>query len=208
MRSLLLLLIAIALGSVLGCSAPLPDLVYLPDQPQPPPAADLPVELRLKNWIGTDVDGDSGGSCVHASTRMVFRVAGEYELDAAWFANATRGFEGPESAGRLLDKLHSQGVIFGATEDGDLGLLETASEEGRWAIIFYYPGHSIAFCGFDVIDGQEVALLLDNNFPDAYIVVEKQLFVDSWKHAYGGFACVPWVSQVVPRTYARSYERW
>jgi hypothetical protein len=208
MRFVVLLLIAIALGATLGCTAPGPDLVYLPDQPQPPPAADLPVDLRLKNWIGTDVDGDSGGSCVHASTRMVARVAGDYDLDLVWFQNATRGYEGPESAGRLLDKLNREGRIFAATEDGDLDLLETASEEGRWAIIFYYPGHSIAFCGFDVIDNQEVALLLDNNFPDAYIVVEKQLFVDSWQRAYGGFACVPWLTQVVPRTYPRSYERW
>jgi hypothetical protein len=204
MRFLVLLLIAIALG----CGTPGPELVYLPDQPQPPPYAHLPEELRLKNWIGTDVDGDSGGSCVHATTRMNFRVAGEYQLDAAWFANATRGYEGPESAGRLLDKLNSQGVMFAATEDGDVSLLEEASRDNRWAIIFYYPGHSIAFCGFGVIDGREVAILLDNNFPEQYIVVEKQLFVDSWKHAYGGFACVPWITQVVPRTYPRSYERW
>jgi len=198
--------LCVALLAIVGCVPAGPQLVYLPDMPQPPPAADLPVELRLKNWIGTDVTGDSGGSCVHATGRMTFRVAGEYALDAAWFANATRGFEGPESASRLLEKLDSQGVLFAATEDGDLSLLEEASRDNRWAIIFYYPGHSIAFCGFDEIDGQQVALLLDNNFPEAYIVVDKQLFIDSWVHAYGGFACVPWITQVVPRTYPRTYE--
>jgi hypothetical protein len=197
----------ISVVAIAGCSAPGPELVYLPDQPQPPPAANLPVDLRIKNYIGTDQDGDRGGSCVHVTTRMNFRAAGDYDLDLVWFENATRGYEGPETAGRLLDKLNRQGILFAATEDGEVELLETASREGRWAIIFYYPSHAIAFCGFDTIDGREVALLLDNNFPESYIVVEKQLFLDSWIHAYGGFACVPWITQVVPRTYPRSYER-
>jgi hypothetical protein len=195
-------ILLLAIACLLGCSGP--QLVYLPDMVQPPPAADLPVELRLKNWIGTDVDGVSGGSCVHATTRMVFRTAGEYELDQEWYQAK---YEGPETANRLLDKLHSLGVVFAATEDGDERLLEDASAAGRWATIFYYPSHSIAFCGFDYVDGRESAILLDNNFPDAYIIVEKQLFLDSWKHAYRGFAVVPWLTQSVPRTFPRSYER-
>lgn len=186
-----------------GCTGP--KLTYLPDVPQPPPVADLPVELRLKNWIGTDQDGDRGGSCVHASTRNAFRLGGEYELDQAWYLNATRGYEGPESADRLLEKLNRQGVRFRATEDGDVNVLDTATRTRRWAVIFYYPSHAICFCGFHVVNGQLSAILLDNNFPDRYIVVEKQLFLKSWRERYGGFAVLPWINPAVARTFPRSY---
>jgi hypothetical protein len=200
---LLALCVLVALvGCALGCTAG-PRLAYLPDVPQPPPEANLPVDMRLKNWVGTDADGDRGGSCVHASTRHDFRAAGEWELDELWFKNS---FEGPEYAIRLLEKLDSIGVKFAATEDGDIELLEAASRDGRWATIFYYPSHSVNFCGFDEINGNEVAILLDNNFPNDYIVVEKNLFIESWRHAYGGFAVVPWITQIVPRTFPRSYE--
>ncbi len=181
-------------------------LIYLPDVPQPPPAADAPVEMRLKNWIGVDQDGDRGGSCAHASTRNVLRAAGEYQLDAVWFQKASQGYEGPESADRLLEKLNREGILFQATEDGDVGVLETATRTGRWAVIFYYPSHAITFCGFYDVDGKPSALLLDNNFPDRYIVVEKRFFIDSWQKAYGGFAVLPWVTPIVPRTFPRTYR--
>jgi hypothetical protein len=204
LRSLITLLVIVF--CMIGCSRQA-QLVYLPDAVQPSPRADLPEELRLKNWIGTDVDGDRGGSCAHASTRMVFRAAGAYELDRVWFEKAGQGYEGPESANRLLEKMHREGVIFGATEDGDQRLLEEASRTNRWATIFYYPGHSIAFCGFGRLDGVESAFLLDNNFPDYYIVVEKNTFLQSWKEIYGGFAVVPWnLTPTVSRTYPRTYR--
>jgi hypothetical protein len=200
-QTLGLLLIAAIL---LGCSSepPAMQLAYLPDVPQPPPRSDLPVDLRLKNWIGVDVDGDSGGSCVHASTRMVYRVSGEYELERLWHENR---FEGPETAYRLLEKLDRVGVPFLATEDGDEELLEIADRTGRWATIFYYPSHSIAFCGYEQFEGEECAFLLDNNFPDQYIVVPKGYFLDSWKHAYTGFAMVPWINPPVARSFPRTY---
>lgn len=202
MRPILLLMLAV----LFGCG-PTSELVYLQDIPQPPPAADLPRDLRMHNWIGTDEDGQRGGSCAHASTRMVFRAGGEYRLDQIWAENASRGYEGPESADRLLEKLNAQGILFAATEDGDAELLEAASRTGRWATIFYYPSHSICFCGFAEVNGQMSALLMDNNFPDYYIVVEKQFFLQSWKNAYGGFAVVPWIMPNVPRTFPRTFER-
>ncbi len=204
MRSLL---IALAILVTVGCRPYQAPLVYLPDAVQPSPRADLPVDLRLKNWIGTDQDGDRGGSCAHASTRMVFRSAGAYDLDRIWFEKAGQGYEGPESANRLLEKLNREGVVFAATEDGDARLLDEASRTNRWATIFYYPGHSIAFCGFGSLDGVESAFLLDNNFPDYYIVVEKNTFLRSWKELYGGFAVVPWnLTPTVSRTYPRTYR--
>jgi hypothetical protein len=198
LRFLILLVVA-----MLGCAPPAPRLVYLPDADQPPPITDLPVDLRLQNWIGTDDDGDSGGSCAHASSRNAFRAGGAWYLDDIWARS--RGYEGPEYAERLLEKWDREGIPFAATEDGDVEVLEAASRTGRWATIFYYPSHSITFCGFDVVNGVESALLLDNNFIDYYIVVEKRLFLDSWQRVYGGFAAVPWITPAVPRTYPRTY---
>lgn len=200
MRSALLMLILVM---AIGC-APQRRLQYLPDVPQPPPRADLPASLRLENYIGTEDTGQSGGSCAHVSTRHCFRAAGDWELDREWAS--TPYHEGPEYGDRLLEKLDKKGVIFAATEDGDIEVLEAANRSGRWATIFYYPSHSITFCGFDVINGEEVALLLDNNFPEYYIVVPRELFEHSWKNVYGGFAAVPWRNRVVPRTYARTKE--
>lgn len=202
MRSLLIVLGLL----VAGCGQP-EKLIYLPDARQPAPRADLPEPMRLKNWIGTDQDGDRGGSCAHASGRMVFRAAGAYGLDRVWFEKSTQGYEGPESADRLLEKLNREGVVFAATEDGDARLLEEASRTNRWAVIFYYPNHAICFCGFASVDGQPSAVLLDNNFPDRYIVVEKNTFLRSWKEIYGGFAVVPWnLTPTISRTYPRTFR--
>ena len=202
MLRFLTLIVAIA---IIGCAPAAPRLVYLPDAVQPPPISDLPVDLRLSNYIGVDDDGDEGGSCAHVSSRNAFRVGGAWALDDIWEHNRSRGYAGPEYAERLLEKWDREGIPFAATEDGDVEVLEAASRTGRWATIFYYPSHAITFCGFDVVNGVESALLLDNNFIDYYIVVEKRLFLDSWQHAYGGFAAVPWIAPAVPRTYPRTY---
>lgn len=207
MRDLQSFILLFALTVVVGCSNRSAKLTYLPDAQQPAPRADLPEQLRLSNWIGVDQDGDRGGSCAHASTRMVFRSSGAYDLDAIWFRKAGQGYEGPESADRLLEKLNREGVIFAATEDGDERLLEEASRTNRWATIFYYPGHSIAFCGYATVDGTPSAVLLDNNFPDRYIIVEKNTFLRSWKELYRGFAVVPWnLTPTVSRTFPRTFR--
>lgn len=201
----------VALGLVVGCSANRGlDLVYLPDREQPVPIADLPEEMRIKNWIGTDVDGQRGGSCVHASTIHCFRAAGRYDLEQKWYANRTRGYEGPEADFRILQKLDEQGIPFLATdgrcEPKDIEVLEIANATGRWAVIFYYPQHSINFVGFDDVNGVPHAILLDNNFPERYIAVPRDVFEKSW-YGYGAFAVVPWIEPVVPRTYPRTIPR-
>lgn len=186
------------------------DLVYLPDVAQPVPVSDLPEEMRIKNWVGTDVDGSRGGSCVHASTIHCFRAAGRYDLEAKWFAMRDKGYEGPEADFRILQKLDEQGVPFLATdgecERDDIDVLQAASDTGRWAVIFYYPSHSINFVEFADVNGVENAILLDNNFPERYIAVPRDVFERSWL-AYGGFAVVPWIEPVVPRTFARAVPR-
>ncbi|MCC9603525.1 hypothetical protein LOC67_23495 [Stieleria sp. JC731] len=200
----LILTLAVALLATAGCrSTRVPKLTYLPDRAQLVPVADLPAGIRVENWVGRDVDGDSGGSCVHASTINCFRAAARDDLEAVWFANRDRGYEGPETASRIKAKLAAQNIPFVATESADVGLLEAATRTRRVAVIFYYPSHCINFISFANVGGRECAILLDNNFRDEYIVVEKQLFIRTWKY-FGGFALVPWIDPVAPRTYPRA----
>ena len=142
------------------------------------PWMNLPRELREWNW--------GGGSCVHASTVMCFRWQGDLQRAAYW----RRTYSGGETSYGLRQKLDANGIRYHySARAGDESVLEYASRTRRGAVIFYYPVHSICFCGFAVKDGQEHAVLLDNNRIDNFIWVEKQSFLKHWR-GYGGFALV------------------
>jgi hypothetical protein len=193
-----------------GCDKPLPKLQYLADRQQPIPVAHLPVDYRLKNWIGQNDRGAKGGSCFWASVYMCVRQADRPDIEDLLIQNRGKGFEGPEHLQSMCRKLASIGIPWAATEDGDIELLQRASDNRRWAAIGYYPGHAICFCGFYDSSQGELAILLDNNFPDDYIGVPRRLFEESWIHAYGGMAIVPWLEPAIlnsyPRTRILSYD--
>lgn len=190
---------------LVGCDQ-IPDLAYLPDAAQPTPIADLPQEMRIENWVGRADDGYRGGSCVHASTINTFRAIGRPDLEQVWVNNRSRGYEGPETGYGITSKFKEQGIPYASTSDGDVELLEMATETHRPGIIFYYPSHCINFVEFAEVDGREVAVLLDNNFTDKYIVVDRAVFERSWRY-YGGFSLIPWVEPCVPRTFPRAIEK-
>jgi len=140
------------------------------------PWMNLPRALREWNW--------GSGSCVHASTVMVLRWQGQHELAAKW----RRKYSGGETAGGLRYKLDNEGVQYATVKfRGDEAFLDYCSETRRGAVIFYYPSHSICFCGFANRDGQQVAMLLDNNRIDRFIEVPRADFIRHW-NGYGGFA--------------------
>lgn len=139
------------------------------------PWMNLPRELREWNW--------GGGSCVHASTVMELRWQGQFELANLW----RRKYSGGESSSGLRGKLDREGVPYSFTGRGDDSFLQYCSDRRLGAVIFYYPSHSICFCGFSTRDGQSFALLLDNNRIDQFIEVPRDTFVDHWR-GYGGFA--------------------
>jgi len=203
-----LLLLAAILSLSLGCKseAERMQLVYQPDRNQPVPVVDLPESIRVENWVGRDQDGDSGGSCVHASTINCFRGAARHDLEARWISMRGQGYEGPETANRISQKLVDSGVPYIRTTSADANVLDAATRTRRPGIIFYYQSHCVNFIGFDVVNGKEVAILLDNNFTDKYIVIDRKIFDKSWKY-YGGFALIPWVEPMVPRTYPRAIPR-
>lgn len=237
-----LLLVTVTACDSAGVSRRL-ELVYLPDQQQPIPAADLPIDLRVKNWIGQNDRGSRGGSCFWASLWMCVRASGREDIEQALAANLRNGYEGPEHLLSMCRKLDAINVPFVATEDGDPRLLEEASRSRRWTAISYYPAHAICFVGYYQLDGpaieqlleagvplitgaqrdhwrfmdrydladmqgQEVAILLDNNFPEQYIVVEsKDRFLRSWRELYHGQGITPWLSPIMPYTYPRTITR-
>lgn len=135
----------------------------------------LPRSLREWNW--------GGGSCVHASTVHLLRWSDNPELAAVW----RKSYAGGESSSGLRAKLNKQQVPYVFTDRGDAAILDYASRTRRGAVIFYYPNHSINFCGFAIKDGAEHAVLLDNNRIDNWIWVPKETFLRAWR-GYGGFA--------------------
>lgn len=101
-----------------------------------------------------------------------------------------RHYRGGESSYGLRRKLDGNKVEYCCTENGDPAFLEWASRSRRGAVIFYYPNHSICFCGYGKSDQGDVAWLLDNNRINAFIAVPKAAFIRNWR-GYGGFALTP-----------------
>lgn len=146
---------------------------------------DLPPELREPNW--------GGGSCVHASTVMVLRRQGQYEM-ADWWRQA---YIGGETGSRLIERMDAAGLRFAYTESADLEFLRWAVRSKRWAGIFYKPRHAINCIDID----EQYVYLLDNNdihrperdgVPEAVPIAE---FQQRWR-GYGGFA---WTAVYTPQ---------
>jgi hypothetical protein len=156
--------------------------VRLPAPPREIPPANLPLELRQTNWLGSKREG----SCVHASTMYVLRWNGQYELADAW----RQKFGNGETGSGIMRKLTEAGVPFYATANGDPRVLEYASETRRACIIWFFTSHCVTFCGFSKDPyGKEYAYLCDNNRVQQFIKIEKEVFIKRWQTQYDGFAC-------------------
>lgn len=148
--------------------------------------ADLPYELRMKNW--------GGGSCVHASTIDALEWTGQHEMAVYW----RQAYIGGESLSGLVAKAEKNNLAYAYTGSGDAAFLDWASRTRRWATIFFKPNHSINFCGW-AENGD--AILLDNNATKDYERVPHDRFISAWK-GYGGVAWVPVYSPTPPTMWA------
>lgn len=195
------LLLCVAIVISVGCGEPVPRLQWVPNPVDvKTPVANIAEGVRVENWVGNSPEHGSGGSCVHASSINVFQGAGREDLSQLWRA---RRYEGPETGNGILSKYKAEGIPHLWTETADTKLLEQATATHRTGIIFYFPGHCVEFVEFAQYQGREVAVLLDNNFVDRYFLIDRPTFERSWKY-YDGFAAVPWIEPVTPRTFPRT----
>ena len=136
------------------------------------PPADVPPRFRVSNY--------AGGSCNHSAMIQVLKWQGLNDVAAWW----RKTYSGGESAEGLARKAGAKGLRFAATFSGDASFLEWCSRTRRGAAIHYFPNHAITFLGYD---GQDNAVLLDNNCTGVYIRIPKATFIARWR-GYGGRA--------------------
>lgn len=191
--------LVIAIGCV-GCGPRAPRLQWVPNPAEvKTPVANIAEGVRVENWVGTSKYG-RGGSCVHASSINVFESVGRQDLTQIW---RDRRYEGPETGNGILAKYKAEGIPHLWTETADVKLLEQATASHRPGVIFYFPGHCVTFVEFAMYEGRPVAVLFDNNFIDRYFLIDRQTFERSWQY-YDGFAAVPWLEPLTPRTFPRT----
>ena len=154
---------------------------FAADPPVEVPVVNLPPSAREWNW--------GGGSCVHASTVADLRWLDEWEVAKWW----RKTYSGGESFNGLTSKLKKAGIPYDATASADVAVLERCSDNRRGAVIFYYPNHSILFCGFV----GDRAYVLDNNRINSFIEIPKATFLKNWK-GYGGVAISPQIGSPPP----------
>lgn len=183
-----LIIAAIAVGAVVvlesgyqakqdETNCTLPECDQIPRGAQAGVVMDLPPELREPNW--------GGGSCVHASTVMVLRWQGQYELADWWREN----YIGGEYSDRLIKRMEAANLRYAYTLDSDFEFIRWAMRTGRGCGIFYKPNHAICAVGLD----DQYVYLLDNNDVDRperegtpeRVPVDE--FIRRWR-GYGGFA--------------------
>jgi hypothetical protein len=86
---------------------------------------------------------------------------------------------------------------------GDVDVLDRCTAERRGGVIFYYPNHSIWFCGFvhynasTYLPAADYAVVMDNNRIDSFIAIPKSEFISKWR-AYGGVCVVPTIGEPRP----------
>lgn len=169
----------VAIASIVGCDVE--RWVELPAPSPEVPKANLPVSLRQKNWV----DQRGSGSCVIASSVYHFRWMNRPDV-AEFFR---RSYAGGQTAQSITEKWRAARIPFECTDEtSDPEFLEWASRTRRGAIIWYFPNHCVTFCGYSTIQGQEYAVLCDNNRVENYIRIPKKQFIRKWR-GYGGFAC-------------------
>lgn len=200
--------ILFALTLAAGCtqqSAGVPSAAHwVTAPPQPIPSAHLPVDDRLRNWSGRT---NRGGSCTHASTRNAFRAMNANEWDAKWDQLRSQGYEGGETANSLLHKYRMAGLPYIATKSADMRLWDLATASKRVGVWWYYPSHCVTNFGTHDVPGRDgqprpSVVMLDNNRPESYIAVDRDIAQDAWTY-YGGFGAIPWVTPSAPFTFNR-----
>jgi hypothetical protein len=131
----------------------------------------------------------SGGESYNGLTNKLNRNKVPYYATAGGGGQDIARAEGS----RFVELLAKHRASYFATLTGEVDVLERCTAEGRGGVIFYYPQHSILFCGF----AGDVAIVLDNNRVESYIVIPKEEFIRKWR-GWGGVCVVPTIGNPPP----------
>jgi hypothetical protein len=203
---------AVALVLFCGCSvgctpADVDQLAQIGIAPIQPvaeiPGANLPVEMRPKNW--TDAGGS--GSCVNASTVHNLRWANQPALADYW----RRTYAGGETDTSIRRAHDANALPYYFTRSADMSFLQWVTDTRRSALVWYYPSHCINFSGFHrdpskPTDPTVYAWLCDNNRPSRFIRVPADTFAQKWA-GYGGFGLALAAPPVPPPLFPATYSR-
>lgn len=144
-----------------------------PDYEIERPTVNLETVFREHNWLGPQREG----SCVHATIIMLFRWQGEFEMADYWRANYSDG----EYASNLAAKMDRAGIRYAYTSrKNDVAFLEWACDTRRGCGITVRGGaHMVMLVGLN----DEWACLLDNNFPEDFKWVKREILISEWKNS-------------------------
>lgn len=172
---------------------------------------DLPLRMHLKNKGGSD----GAGLCVFASINMAAEWqnvnAGRGLLE--WMTKHPGGGY-PEKVDRVLqDYCKELGIkvpSYVQHTGGDVAFLKLALESGRMPCVTY-GGHDSVYYYMRIahmVDlvylDDNIAAILDNNFPGQYLWMSTQMFLDRWRED-GGWAFV-WLGPTPPPLPANQKE--
>jgi hypothetical protein len=189
-----------------GCdvSDPVASLQIAPMMPASEiPGANLPAELRPKNW--TDAGGS--GSCVNASTVHNLRWSNQPAMAEFW----RRTYAGGETDSSIRRAHDANALPYFFTRAADMAFLQWVTDTRRSALIWYYPSHCINFNGFHrdpsrPTDPTVYAWMCDNNRPSRFIRVPADTFAQKWA-GYGGFGLALAAPPVPPPLFPATFSR-
>jgi hypothetical protein len=156
------------------------------------PTVNLPLELRESNWTNTEREG----SCTHATTVMLLRWQMHDELATDW-RNTYSGGDWADSTWNSTNhaqKFDDQNIPFAYVTNGDTDFLEWCLSTRRGCGVTVMGGrHAVLLAHLD----SEVAILLDNNNVEKFIVVPRERFLSEWQQSHG-WAWTPVYSPAPP----------
>jgi hypothetical protein len=144
------------------------------------PNIDLPHSIRQENWVG-----DQGeGSCVHATTVMLFRYQRQYELADYW----KKSYQNGETWPGLIAKMERLKVKWAGTyNQKDVKFLEWAMRTRRGCMVTTQnAAHMILLVHLD----KDRAGIIDNNDPGRVIWKSRSQFLAEW-YASNSWALTP-----------------
>lgn len=175
MKSLFALIVMVA---VAGCQVEPDELLLDSLPPSTPitreyPTINLPPGLRQQNWVG-----DRGeGSCVHATTVMLYRWNGFPAMADWWKANNANG----EWAEDLNQRFDNANVRYSYTTEYDPAFLQWACDTRRGCGITVMGGrHCVLLVHLD----ETWAAIIDNNQPDVIQWMPRETLLAEWNNSH------------------------